>query len=81
MHQAITKNKTKIRKPQAIANASSYVDLGSGVFDAGASNQSFKGGSSAERMQKSRGVKRAVRQLLRTVTKANRRQRRLLMPF
>ena len=36
MHQAITKNKTKIRKLQAIANASSYVDLGSGVFDAGA---------------------------------------------
>ena len=64
MHQAITKNKTKIRKLQAIANASSYVDLGSGVFDAGASNQSFKGGSSAERMQKSRGVKRAVQAII-----------------
>ncbi len=64
MHQAITKNKTKIRKLQAIANATAVVDLGGEVFNPGAADQSFAGGSSAQRMQKSRGVQQAVQAIM-----------------
>jgi hypothetical protein len=49
LHQAMTKNKGKIKKLQAIANATSVVDLGGEVFNPSAADQSFAGGSSAQR--------------------------------
>ena len=82
LHQTITKNKTKIRKLQAIANATAVVDLGGEVFNPGAADQSFAGGSSAQRMQKSRGVQQAVQAIMARCEGSKRNpQRRLLVVF